>query len=329
MMSNSSTAMDAGSAATLLAYLDRIGLGHEAAALIGRTPNKDDLKLLLQSHLKSVPFENLGQHTHPAGVGVGEVPRGPHVPTLEVAKTLKKIVFDRRGGFCWELNFAFAWLLRSLGYKVRVGNANVITPGGPIPGHLVVFVDGLGPEPLHVDPGFGDAPREPMPTTLSNPVTDTMIGDRYTFQPNTDPSAFGQTPSQHKRFGVVMMRERNKGIGGSPMVDFVGVEAFGGSTPPPTPEMTPPEPVYLLHFADDLSLDCDEFKKGLASVLVEVEQNPFSQKRMTIMVKENGFDFVGKDYWKEVRDGKEVTRESLEDEAAYRAALDKVAGIKL
>jgi len=94
--------------------------------------------------------------------------------------------------------------------------------------------------------------------------------------------------------------------------------------------MTLLEPVYLLHLAEDLSLDCDEFKEGLASVLVEVEQiNPLSQKRMTIMVKENGFDFVGKDYWKEVRDGKEVTRESLEDEAAYRAALDKVAGIKL
>lgn len=313
----------------LFAYLDRIGLADEAADLIAREPNTADLRLLLQSQLLSIPFENLGQHTHPAGNGVDEVARGKHVPSLNVSRTLKKLIYDRRGGFCWEINFGFAWLLRALGYTVRIGNSHVITPGGPVPGHLCLFVDGLGPDTLHVDPGFGDAPREPMPIKLGNPVTDSMIGDTFTFERNSDAAAFGQSPQQAKRFSVVMMRSRNKGLGGSPMVDFIGLEAFGGETPPPTPEKTPPEPIYLLEFGDDLAFDCQEFSDGLAFVLADVEQNPFSQKRMCIMLRHSGFDFVGKDYWKEVRDGKEVSRSPLEDEATYRAALVKVAGIQL
>jgi len=320
---------DAASAALLLAYLARIGLKDVAGDMISRVPNAGDLKLLLQAHLTSVPFENLGQHVHPAGEGVEEVARGPYVPTLDMAKTLSKIIFDRRGGFCFEINFAFTWLLRSLGYSVRLGNSNVITPGGPVPGHLCLFVDGLGSDPLLVDPGFGDAPREPMPVKVGNAVTDTMIGDTYTFELNNNASAFGQNPEQASRFGAVLMRQRNKGIGSSPMVDFIGLEAFGGETPPPAQEKTPPEPVYLLNFGDDLALDCGEFTFGIGCVLADVPQNPFSQKRMTIMVRAQGFDFVGQDYWKEVRDGKEVSRTPLKDEAAYRAALETIAGIKL
>lgn len=311
--------------ATLVAFLDRIGLGGDAEAMIAREPSKEDLSKLLRSFLLTVPFENLGQHSHPAHGDVAAVPAGKHVPTLELAKTLQKIVFDRRGGFCFELNFAFAWLLRSLGYKVRLSMSAVITPGGPVPGHLALLVDGLGPEPIHVDPGFGDAPREPMPAVLSNKVTDSMIGDQYHFAPNDDPTAFGQTPEMAGRFGQVLMRSRKTGFGSSVMVDFAGLP----ETPPPTPEMTPPEPAYLLNFADDCALDCAEFEAGLAGVLAVSEMNPFSQKRMCIMMREDGFDFIGQDYLKEMRHGKEVRREALKDEAAYRAALKQIAGISL
>ncbi|EOD13157.1 hypothetical protein EMIHUDRAFT_212903 [Emiliania huxleyi CCMP1516] len=318
--------MNAGNKCTLLAFLDRIGLYAEAEALIAREPSAEDLSKLLHAFLLTVPFENLGQHAHPAlGDSVAAVPAAKHIPSLDVHKTLKKVVYDRRGGFCFELNFAFAWLLRSLGYKVRLSISYVITPGGPVPGHLALFVDGLGPQPLHVDPGFGDAPREPMAAVLGSTVTDSMIGDAYSFAPNDDPSAFGQTPEMAKRCGQVLMRSRKSGFGGSVMVDFVGLP----ETPPPAPEMTPPEPVYLVNFDDDLALDCDEFKAGIAGVLADVEQNPFSQKRMCIMMREEGFDFVGKDYVKEMRHGKEVKREPLKDEAAYREALKQVAGITL
>ena len=72
-----------------------------------------------------------------------------------------------------------------------------------------------------------------------------------------------------------------------------------------------------------------EFKDGIAGVLADDEKNPFSQKRLCIMIRDTGFDFVGKDYVKEVRDGQEVSRNPLEDEDAYRAALKRVAGIEL
>jgi len=316
--------MEAGTRATLFAFLDRIGLSDEAEALIAREPNSKDLSSLLHAFLLSVPFENLGQHTHPAADGgVAAVAAGKHIPSLEVHKTLKKVVYDRRGGFCFELNFAFAWLLRSLGYKVRLSLSSVITPGGLAPGHLALFVDGLGPHPLHVDPGFGDAPREAMPTTLLNTVTDSMIGDVYHFAAN-DAAAFGNTPETAKRYGQVLYRSRKTGFASSVMVDFAGLP----ETPPPT-EMTPPEPVYLVNFEDDLALDCDEFVSGIAGVLADHEMNPFSQKRMCIMMRREGFDFVGQDYMKEMRHGKEVRREALKDEAAYRSALKQVAGITL
>lgn len=354
---------DAGSKAMLLAFLDRIGLGdEEAEALLARAPSAADLKLILHQFLKSVPFENLGQHTHPAGDGVAAVAARKHVPSLDVHRTLKKIVCDRRGGFCFELNFAFAWLLRSLGYAVRVGLSYVCTPDGPVPGHLALLVDGLGPHALHVDPGFGDAPREPMPAVLGSTVTDDMIGDQYTFVANDDPTKLNCPPELAKRFGQVsgdaiasqsddshdaiaaasrselrnvtarvffgrqvMMRSRAKGFGGSVMPDFIGL----ADTPPPTPERSPPEPVYLLNFVDDCALDCDEFRAGLAHVLADDEKNPFSQKRMCFLLREKGFDFIGKDYVKEVRDGKEMRREPIESEAAYRATLRQIAGIEL
>jgi len=230
-----------------------------------------------------------------------------------VHKTLKKLVFDRRGGFCWEINFGFQWLLRSLGYSVRVANANVLTPGGPIPGHLCLFVDGLAPDPLLLDPGFGDAPRTPIPGKIGGTATDAQLGDTYTLVKNE--GEFGQAAEHTKRFDCILMRSRATGISSSPMVDFIGMD-----TPPPAAEMTPPEPVYLCNTTDHLPLDSPEFAAGLASVLVEHEMNPFSQKRMCIMVNKKGFAFVGKDYVKTVEGGKETSRKALTSEEAYRAA---------
>ena len=61
----------------------------------------------------------------------------------------------------------------------------------------------------------------------------------------------------------------------------------------------------------------------------EAPENPFSQKRMTIMLNATGFTFVGKDYVKTVAHGKEVSRTKLATEKAYREALEAAAGIKL
>ena len=150
-----------------------------------------------------------------------------------------------------------------------------------------------------------------------------MIGDEYAFEPNRTDWVV-QSPAQADRFSAVLTRRRRRGRGGSPMVDLVGGETS------PTREPTPPEPIYLLNFEDDLSVDCQEFQEGLDRVLREdTEQNIFAQKRICIMIRERGYDFVGDHYWKQVRDGEEIHRVTLNNESEYRAALETVVGIKL
>ena len=74
------------------AYLKRINYTGSLAV----TP--ETLRELQLAHLKTVPFENLSIHS-------GE----PIV--LEAEALFEKIVEQRRGGFCYECNGAFAGLL--------------------------------------------------------------------------------------------------------------------------------------------------------------------------------------------------------------------------
>lgn len=81
------------------AYLDRIGFDGEAKA------DADTLRRLQACHLRSVPYENM------------DILRG--VPLSQDAETLyDKIVRRRRGGYCFELNELFGWLLRCIGFEV-------------------------------------------------------------------------------------------------------------------------------------------------------------------------------------------------------------------
>ncbi|AJY76749.1 arylamine N-acetyltransferase family protein [Paenibacillus beijingensis] len=81
------------------AYLERIGFD---GALDG---SAETLALLQERHLYSVPYENL------------DILR--RIPlSLEVDHLLDKIVMRRRGGYCFELNALFGWLLRELGFPV-------------------------------------------------------------------------------------------------------------------------------------------------------------------------------------------------------------------
>ena len=121
-------------------YLSRLGVD---AAIVERAPNAEDLQALLTAHLSTIPFENLGQHEHPSEglpfIGVPAVSK-PLLPSLDVDACLSKLVEKNRGGFCFELNFSFAWLLRQLGYAVCLGRSDVFGPPGTPPnkGHLVI-----------------------------------------------------------------------------------------------------------------------------------------------------------------------------------------------
>jgi N-hydroxyarylamine O-acetyltransferase len=126
-------------------YLARIGCVRPAS------PDLQALHTLQLAHLQMVPFENLDIH---AGVPI----------ILDDAALYAKIVKRRRGGICYELNGAFAWLLKALGFDVIIVAANVHDGAGawtPDFDHmaLVVCIDGRR---YLVDVGFGDSCRVPL-----------------------------------------------------------------------------------------------------------------------------------------------------------------------
>jgi N-hydroxyarylamine O-acetyltransferase len=104
---------------------------------------------LHRAHLASVPFENLDIHL---GVPI----------ELELGAIVDKLVARRRGGFCYELNGAFATLLSTLGYAVRLMEARVFGRSGPGMrfDHLALGVSLDGE--LLADVGFGECFLEPL-----------------------------------------------------------------------------------------------------------------------------------------------------------------------
>lgn len=84
-------------------YLDRIGYQGPTE------PTSHTLDRLIERHLANVPFENL------------DIVRLQRPIVLDNERLFAKIVGERRGGFCFELNGLFAWLLEMLGYHVTRG----------------------------------------------------------------------------------------------------------------------------------------------------------------------------------------------------------------
>jgi N-hydroxyarylamine O-acetyltransferase len=131
---------------TVAAYLDRIGAARpqalDAAALAG----------LHRSHLMTVPFENLSIHlSEPI--------------SLASADLLDKIVYRRRGGFCYELNGAFALLVQALGARVARVSARVYGDSGlSVPfDHMALIVTLPGDSGRWLaDVGFGSHSTYPL-----------------------------------------------------------------------------------------------------------------------------------------------------------------------
>ena len=101
----------------------------------------------------SVPFENLD-------IGLARSIR------LDEEALWEKIVLRKRGGFCYELNGLFAWLLRHLGYDVTYLNARVYNRLGELGidfDHLALLVQLPHKSGRWlVDVGFGDSFTEPL-----------------------------------------------------------------------------------------------------------------------------------------------------------------------
>jgi len=124
------------------AYLDRI------AAERPPTVDGPALAELHERHLATVPFENLDIHL---GVPI----------ELDEDRLVAKVI-GGRGGFCYELNGAFAALLRALGAEVTLLSAGVYGPSGLGPpfDHMVLRVD--LDQPWLADVGFGRHSIHPL-----------------------------------------------------------------------------------------------------------------------------------------------------------------------
>ena len=143
------------------AYLERIGVAGELP------PTLESLRRLHRAHRMRVPFENLDIH-----LGVPIV--------LDVPAFVEKVAVRSRGGFCYELNGAFASLLVSLGFPVELLAARVHRPDGlgqPF-GHLALAVPVDGVTYL-TDVGFGRGSfDEPLRLEVAGPQHD----DEGTFE---------------------------------------------------------------------------------------------------------------------------------------------------
>jgi len=136
------------------AYLERIGLdGRPSIAQVHR------------AHLTSIPFENLDPHQ---GLPV----------SLEVEDLQRKLVSERRGGYCFEQNLLLKAALEALGAEVDMFLARMRLPkpgdtrASPLrpakPGvvrprsHLLLRVSENGAS-WHADVGFARGILEPIP----------------------------------------------------------------------------------------------------------------------------------------------------------------------
>ena len=129
------------------AYLSRLGLNES-----GLEADEGTLRLLQKRHLLTIPFENLDIHW-----------KRPII--LDTDRFYRKIVEEKRGGFCYELNGLFNELLLDLGYTTRLVSARVFNPVkgdfGPEFDHMILEV-ALGDEEYIADVGFGDFIAEPL-----------------------------------------------------------------------------------------------------------------------------------------------------------------------
>ena len=123
-----------------------------------KEPTIKNLFLLQDTHNKNVPYENL------------DIMNNIRI-SLEIPDIYDKIVNRKRGGYCFELNGIFGWLLRSLGYDVNDYFARYLRdePEIPMRRHRVLLVS-CENETFLCDVGIGSAvPLLPIKFLLNEP----------------------------------------------------------------------------------------------------------------------------------------------------------------
>jgi N-hydroxyarylamine O-acetyltransferase len=109
------------------------------------------LRALHRAHLLAIPYENLDIHL------------GRQI-TLDPEATFTKLVDERRGGWCFEMNGLFGRVLETLGFDMRYlsGAVGRATSGWRAQGNHLVLLVRLD-RPWIADVGFGDGFLTPLP----------------------------------------------------------------------------------------------------------------------------------------------------------------------
>lgn len=141
-------------------YLRRIGIAEEL------TPTSRNLARIQQAHLRAVPYENLD-------ILLKKPIR------LDKESLYEKIVLNKRGGYCFEVNELLGHLLRDLGYEVTdlFGRFLRGETGIPMRRHHVLMVKCIDDKvPFIADVGVGTgSPNLPMRMKLGEELQDGVI----------------------------------------------------------------------------------------------------------------------------------------------------------
>ncbi|MBN4079979.1 arylamine N-acetyltransferase [bacterium AH-315-C08] len=135
------------------AYLQRIGYAGKVI------PDQKHLEGLHHAHLHAIPFENFDILS---GKGIN----------LELEALFNKLVHNKRGGYCFELNGIFLEALKTFGFEARPLLGRVHITGVPTGrGHQITLVTLQGKKWI-VDVGFGGStPRTPIQLEFDKPFT--------------------------------------------------------------------------------------------------------------------------------------------------------------
>src|SRR5689334_17149891 len=87
-----------------------------------REPTAEALREIIAAHTATIPFENIDVLTKPP-------------IRLDLPSVLKKLVHNRRGGYCYEQNLLLLKVLQALGFRVVCLTARVhrSRPPGVVP----------------------------------------------------------------------------------------------------------------------------------------------------------------------------------------------------
>ncbi len=136
-------------------YLDRINF-HKKIVV-----TKEVLFELQKTHLLNVPFENLDIHY------------GKKI-SIQPNDIYQKVIIEKRGGFCYELNGLFHQLLKKIGFNVKLISAQVHIKKGeysPKYDHLAIIAT-IDNQKYLVDVGFGKFSLEPLKIEINQKIKD-------------------------------------------------------------------------------------------------------------------------------------------------------------